>query len=178
MTLPQTASRLVSQELKRKRQRRAPKKLPAQSHPPSATRASKKEERILSAINRAARIGEVSAFAFPLFGKISGVGVGIHRDGRALAEAIAMRKRGIPLPGCPVVKVELLAFPSTSSQTVMLREDSSQVLANGWVGGELRRNDLGAPVEGHRNHVVLGCVPEGAVVMRIDPHGAVVAPAV
>src|ERR1019366_6500440 len=72
---------------------------------------SQKEERILSAINRAARIGEVSAFAFPLFGKISGVGVGNRRDGRALAAAIAMRKQGIPLPGCPVVEVELLAFP-------------------------------------------------------------------
>ena len=89
-----------------------------------------------------------------------------------------MRKQGIPLPGCPVVEVELLAFPSTSSQTVMLREDSSQVLANGWVAKELRRNDLGAPVEGHRNHVVLGCVPEGAVVNRINSHGAVIAQAV
>ena len=38
--------------------------------------------------------------------------------------------------------------------------------------------DLGAPVEGLRRQVVLGGVPEGAIANRIDPHGAVIAPAV
>jgi hypothetical protein len=46
MTLPQTASRLVRQELKQQRQRRPPKKLPAQSHPPSATGASHKKKNV------------------------------------------------------------------------------------------------------------------------------------
>jgi len=42
MTLPQTASRLVRQELKQERKTRGPKKFPAQSTVPSVTRASHK----------------------------------------------------------------------------------------------------------------------------------------
>jgi len=44
MTLPQTSSRLVRQELKQQRQRRAPKKLPARSSAPSTVRASHKNK--------------------------------------------------------------------------------------------------------------------------------------
>jgi len=44
MTLPQTASRLVRQELKQERKRLSPKKLPAQSVKPSATRASQRKK--------------------------------------------------------------------------------------------------------------------------------------
>jgi hypothetical protein len=46
MTLPQTASRLLRNELKQQRQRRAPKKLPAPSSVPSAGRASQKKKRV------------------------------------------------------------------------------------------------------------------------------------
>ena len=46
MTLPQTATRLVRQELKQQRQRRALKKPPVQSRPPSASRASQKKKNV------------------------------------------------------------------------------------------------------------------------------------
>jgi hypothetical protein len=46
MTLPQTASRLVRQELKRHRRRPAPKKLPAKSQWSSTTKASRKNKNV------------------------------------------------------------------------------------------------------------------------------------
>ena len=44
--------------------------------------------------------------------------------------------------------------------------------------GELERSDPRAPVEGAGGLQVLGGIPEGAVVDRVDRHRAVVAPAV
>jgi len=78
------------------------------------------------------------------------------------------KKQGIPLPECPVVEVSycVLARPRGAAGLLLVAV------------GEFRRSDLGAPVEALRNLVEFLGVPEGAVVSRINPHGAVVAPAV
>src|SRR5664280_1251840 len=52
-------------------------------------------------------------------------------------------------------------------------KDGGRWLAN----VELRRSNLGTPVEFRCTHVVLGGVPEGGIVTGINPHSAVVAPA-
>src|SRR5271167_2487386 len=46
MTWPQAATRLLTQDLKQQRQRGAPKKLPAHSHPLSATIASHRKKNV------------------------------------------------------------------------------------------------------------------------------------
>ena len=77
------------------------------------------------------------------------------------------KKQGIPLPECPVVRLVTASSPGRKAERVI-----SLVAV-----GELHGSDLGAPVEALRDHVELGGVPEGAVINRINMHGAVVAPA-
>src|SRR4051794_8603412 len=44
--------------------------------------------------------------------------------------------------------------------------------------GELERRDPSAPVEGAIGFQILSCVPEGAIINRINCHCAVITPAV